>query len=160
MLGFGLLLHLLQLLVDGGLFHFLQVLCGKLPESHRGDVGIPALEEHRIAGDLAGVVLHQLPEGLLAVVQFGLAAGHSFLHLVQHLFHGLLQHPGGELCGLHAEGNGALDDFFLHKTSSPFRRRWLCITRFRLKAKSLFAPQLLLSLQNSVLRGPNLPYRS
>ena len=72
-----------------------------------------------LVGDLdvgnAGVVLHQLPEGLLAVVQLGLVAGHSFLHLVQHFFHGLLQHPGGELGGLHAEGNGALGNFFLHE---------------------------------------------
>ena len=68
----------------------------------------------------AGVVLHKLPEGLLSVVQLGLVAGHSFLHLVQHFFHGLLQHSGGELGGLHTEGNGALGDFFLHKSSSPF----------------------------------------
>ena len=68
----------------------------------------------------AGVVLHKLPEGLLAVVQLGLAAAHSFLHLVQYFFHGLLQHPGGELGSLHTEGNSALGDFFLHKSSSPF----------------------------------------
>ena len=61
-----------------------------------------------LVGDLdvgnAGVVLHQLPEGLLSVVQLGLMASHSFLHLVQHFFSGLLQHPGGELGGLHAVG--------------------------------------------------------
>ena len=148
MLGFGLLLCLLQFLADGGLFLFLQVLCGELPEGRRDNVGIPALEEHQVAGYLAagvlfqskvnavllggggkgpdvlvgdldvgnaGVVLHQLPEGLLAVVQFTLVVGHAFLHLVQHFFHGLLQHSGGELGGLHAEGNGALGDFFLHE---------------------------------------------
>ena len=153
MLGFGLLLRLLQLLADRGLFLFLQVNCGELPEGRRDDVGIPALKEHQIAGNLAAgvlfqrkvnavllggggkgtdvligdldvgnasVVLHKLPEGLLAVVQLGLVAGHSFLHLVQHFFHGLLQHPGGELGSLHTEGNGALGDFFLHKSSSPF----------------------------------------
>lgn len=153
MLGFGLLLRLLQLLADRGLFLFLQVNCGELPEGRRDDVGIPALKEHQIAGNLAagvlfqrkinavllggggkgtdvligdldvgnaGVVLHKLPEGLLAVVQLGLVAGHSFLHLVQHFFHGLLQHPGGELGSLHTEGNGALGDFFLHKRLPPF----------------------------------------
>ena len=60
-------------------------------------------------------MLHKLPEGLLAVVQLGLVAGHALLHLVQHFFHGLLQHPGGELGGLHTESNGALGDFFLHE---------------------------------------------
>ena len=65
-------------------------------------------------------MLHKLPEGLLAVVQLGLVAGHSFPHLVQRFFHGLLQHPGGELSSLHTEGNGALGDFFLHSLSSPF----------------------------------------
>ena len=147
-LGFGLLLCLIQLLADGGLFLFLQVLCGELPEGRRDDIGIPALEKHQVAGYLAagvlfqsevntvllggggkgpdilvgdldvgnaGVVLHQLPEGLLTVVQLGLVAGHALLHLVQHFFHGLLQHPGGELGGLHTEGNGALGDFFLHE---------------------------------------------
>ena len=135
------------------LFLFLQVNCGELPEGRRNDVGIPALEEHQVAGDLAAgvlfqcevnavllgggrkgpdvlvgdldignasVVLHQLPEGLLSVVQLGLVTSHSFLHLVQHLFHGLLQHPGGELGGLHTEGNSALGDFFLHSLSSSF----------------------------------------
>ena len=153
MLGFGLLLRLLQLLADRGLFLFLQVNCGELPEGRRDDVGIPALKEHQIAGNLAagvlfqrkvnavllggggkgtdvligdldvgnaGVVLQKLPEGLLAVVQLGLVAGHYFLHLVQHFFHGLLQHPGGELGSLHTEGNSALGDFFLHESSSPF----------------------------------------
>ena len=42
-------------------------------------------------------------------------AGRSFLHLVQHFFHGLLQHPSGKPGGLHTEGNGALGDFFLHE---------------------------------------------
>ena len=42
MLCFGLLLRLLQLLADGGLFLFLQVLCGELPECRRDNVGIPA----------------------------------------------------------------------------------------------------------------------
>ena len=43
-----------------------------------------------LIGDLdvgnAGVVLHQLPDGLLSVVQLGLVAGHALLHLVQHFF--------------------------------------------------------------------------
>ena len=60
-------------------------------------------------------MLHKLPESLLAVVQLGFVAGHFFLHLVQHFFHGLLQHPGRELGGLHTESNGALGDFFLHE---------------------------------------------
>ena len=33
-----------------------------------------------------GVVLHQLPEGLLAVAQLGFVAGHALLHLIQHFF--------------------------------------------------------------------------
>ena len=49
MLGFGLLFRLVQRLADGGLFLFLQVLCGELPEGRRYDVGIPALEEHQVA---------------------------------------------------------------------------------------------------------------
>ena len=88
-------------LADRGLFLFLQVLCGELPEGRRDNVGIPALEEHQVAGNLvagvlfqskvntvllggggkgpdvlvgdldvgnAGVVFHNLSEGLLAVV--------------------------------------------------------------------------------------------
>ena len=59
MLGFGLLLRLLQLLADGGFFLFLQVLCGELTESRRDDVGIPPLEEHQVAGYLAAGILFQ-----------------------------------------------------------------------------------------------------
>ena len=59
MLGFGLLLCLLQLLADRGLFLFLQVLCGELPEGRRDNVGIPALEEHQVAGYIAAGVLFQ-----------------------------------------------------------------------------------------------------
>ena len=58
-LGFGLLLCLIQLLADGGLFLFLQVLCGELPEGRRDDIGIPALEKHQVAGYLAAGVLFQ-----------------------------------------------------------------------------------------------------
>ena len=80
-----------------------------------------------MVGDLdvgnAGVVLHKLPKGLFAAVQLGLVTGYSFLHLVQHLFHGLLQHPGRELGGLHTKDNSALGDFFLHIiTSSQFEK--------------------------------------
>ena len=121
---------LFQPFLDGGLFLFLQVLCGELTESHFDDVGIPPLEEHQVAGYLAasilfqcevnavflggggkgpdvlvgdldvgnaGVVLHKLPESLLSMVQLDLVAGHSFLHLVQHFFHSLLQHPAESL---------------------------------------------------------------
>lgn len=41
-----------------------------------------------------------------------------FLHLLQQLFHGLLEYVCGHLACLHCKGDGALGDFFLHAITS------------------------------------------
>ena len=74
----------------------------------------------------AGVVLHKLPERLLAVPELGIFL--VLLHVCQHLLHGLLQELGGHFAGLHTKRKGFLRDFFLqgvHLRSPLPYRSWL-----------------------------------
>ena len=74
----------------------------------------------------AGVVLHKLPERLLAVPELWIIL--VLLHIRQHLLHGLLQELGGHFAGLHTKRKGFLRDFFLqgvHLRSPLPYRSWL-----------------------------------
>lgn len=74
----------------------------------------------------AGVVLHKLPERLLAVPKLRIFP--VLLHIRQHLLHGLLQELCGHFTGLHTERKGFLRDFFLqgvHLRSPLPYRSWL-----------------------------------
>ena len=74
----------------------------------------------------AGVVLHKLPERLLAVPEWGIIL--VLFHIRQHLLHGLLQELGGHFTGLHTKRKGFLRDFFLqgvHLRSPLPYRSWL-----------------------------------
>jgi len=57
-------------------------------------------------------MLFELVQGLFPLVKGAL--GRLLLHLLQHLFHGLLEQVRRHLAGLHREGDRPLRDFFLH----------------------------------------------
>lgn len=57
-------------------------------------------------------MLFELVQGLLSLAEGAL--GGLLLHLLQHLFHRLLEQVRRHLAGLHREGYRPLRDFFLH----------------------------------------------
>ena len=57
-------------------------------------------------------MLFELVQGLFSLVEGAL--GGLFLHLLQHLLHGLLEQVRRHLAGLHRKRDHALGDFFLH----------------------------------------------